>query len=130
MLMALVAVAAVGMGASRLHRLSRAYQGRATAFEKQGRFWSARVESDAISLADAKAALARSERLRDEASDEIHRKFNDTFYLNDREWVRFCTEQVRRAERQRAFHAEMARKYDRAARYPFLSIAPDPPEPQ
>jgi hypothetical protein len=28
-----------------------------------------------------------------------------------------------------AYHAEMARKYERAAQYPWLTVKPDPPEP-
>jgi hypothetical protein len=28
------------------------------------------------------------------------------------------------------YHARLARKYDRAARYPWLPVAPDPPPPQ
>ena len=28
------------------------------------------------------------------------------------------------------YHAEMARKYEHAARYPWLPVAPDPPEPE
>jgi hypothetical protein len=28
-----------------------------------------------------------------------------------------------------AYHAEMARKYEHAAQYPWLTIKPDPPEP-
>jgi hypothetical protein len=29
-----------------------------------------------------------------------------------------------------AYHERMGEKYDRAARYPFLPVAPDPPEPE
>jgi hypothetical protein len=28
------------------------------------------------------------------------------------------------------YHIEMGNKYDRAARYPWLPVAPDPPEPK
>ena len=28
------------------------------------------------------------------------------------------------------YHGTMRRKYERAARYPWLAVAPDPPEPQ
>ncbi len=31
---------------------------------------------------------------------------------------------------RKAYFAEMARKYDRAARYPWLPVAPDPPPPE
>src|SRR5579871_4762470 len=34
------------------------------------------------------------------------------------------------APARRDYYAEMARKYDRATRYPWLPIAPDPPEPE
>lgn len=34
------------------------------------------------------------------------------------------------ARRRTAYHAAMARKYRRAARYPWLPVAPDPPEPE
>jgi len=32
--------------------------------------------------------------------------------------------------RRAAYHAAMRQKYERAARYPWLSIAPDPPPPE
>ena len=32
-------------------------------------------------------------------------------------------------KRQRDYHARMADKYERAARYPLLPVVPDPPEP-
>jgi hypothetical protein len=31
--------------------------------------------------------------------------------------------------RQRGWHEAMADKYERAARYPWLCVEPDPPEP-
>jgi hypothetical protein len=33
-------------------------------------------------------------------------------------------------DRRIAFHASMYRKYERAARYPWLAVEPDPPEPE
>jgi hypothetical protein len=40
-------------------------------------------------------------------------------------------EEARRIIRARdAYHEAMFRKYDRVARYPFLPVAPDPPEPE
>jgi hypothetical protein len=33
-------------------------------------------------------------------------------------------------ERQGEWHWAMKRKYERAARYPWLPVAPDPPEPK
>ncbi len=38
-------------------------------------------------------------------------------------------EAIRRTPRSRHYQA-MARKYERAARYPWLPVAPDPPEPK
>jgi hypothetical protein len=33
-------------------------------------------------------------------------------------------------ERKIDYHANLRRKYERAARYPWLPVAPDPPEPE
>ena len=33
-------------------------------------------------------------------------------------------------EERRAYHASLKAKYERAARHPWLSVAPDPPEPK
>jgi hypothetical protein len=33
-------------------------------------------------------------------------------------------------KRLEAYHAEMKQKYERAARYPWLPVEPEPPEPQ
>jgi hypothetical protein len=40
------------------------------------------------------------------------------------------TEVQRYNSARKAWCAELARKYDRAARYPWLPLAPDPPPPQ
>ena len=37
---------------------------------------------------------------------------------------------VARMERQTAYYESMARKYERAARYPWLPVEPDPPMPE
>jgi Tfp pilus assembly protein PilE len=34
------------------------------------------------------------------------------------------------SRRRLEFHAELKEKYDRATRYPWLPVAPDPPEPE
>jgi hypothetical protein len=36
----------------------------------------------------------------------------------------------RRVAAQQVFHRRMAEKYERAARYPWLGVEPDPPEPK
>lgn len=37
---------------------------------------------------------------------------------------------VHRSRRLAGYHATLRRKYERAARYPWLPIEPDPPEPE
>jgi hypothetical protein len=39
-------------------------------------------------------------------------------------------DQARHQEAMQRYHARMIETYDRAARYPFLPVAPDPPEPE
>jgi hypothetical protein len=46
--------------------------------------------------------------------------------LTDREAARIA----RRLERIAPYHDVLARKYERAARYPWLPVEPDPPEPE
>ncbi len=38
--------------------------------------------------------------------------------------------EVKPNARRAAYHAAMRRKYERAARYPWLPVAPDPPMPE
>jgi hypothetical protein len=45
-----------------------------------------------------------------------------------RVWVDWRGERVSRAAS--GWHADLAGKYERAARHPWLSVAPDPPEPK
>lgn len=44
--------------------------------------------------------------------------------------VRRRPESVAMPEKQAAYHDSLRGKYERAARYPWLPVAPDPPEPQ
>lgn len=57
---------------------------------------------------------------------------------NGRPVDRAPTEAEKEEERQRMarllrvidYHSQLARKYERAARYPWLPVEPDPPEPE
>jgi hypothetical protein len=45
----------------------------------------------------------------------------------------YCGQMVRamlRSPRLAAYHADLRRKYEHAARYPWLFVEPDPPEPE
>ena len=39
-------------------------------------------------------------------------------------------EDAEQATRRAAYHASLKRKYERAARYPWLPVEPDPPPPK
>ena len=78
----------------------------------------------------ATEALSRPGAIRGVAADLVHHRhrwdlggarFEETNELFDE---MFASEQ-RRAD----YHGAMRRKYERAARYPWLPVEPDPPEP-
>lgn len=68
--------------------------------------------------------------------DRAGAKYRETAYLYrtlaDKQWTGPPLTEEQASVRQRRFQeytAEMARKYERAARYPWLPVEPDTPEP-
>jgi hypothetical protein len=49
--------------------------------------------------------------------------------LNSGTFFHFSGSEGPRAEEWRRYHEQMAKKYARAASYPWLPVEPDPPEP-
>ena len=69
-------------------------------------------------------AARRSEEFRE--LGQYHRGVSWTIHPVDRNRRRAGWNSARLLE----YHARMAEKYDRAARFPWLPVAPDPPEPE
>src|SRR5262249_6545254 len=69
---------------------------------------------------------------------ERHRRLSDEQYVSSTlvfQRTHFGPSKPERAlmdayERRGDYHAGLQAKYERAARYPFLPVAPDPPEPE
>jgi hypothetical protein len=66
-------------------------------------------------LTEAMAKRSEDQRARDAAG------------LDDENWL---TPELITLSAQRESQLALARKYQRASRYPWLSVAPDPPEPE
>jgi hypothetical protein len=133
-LMVAVAVAAVlfagviAVQTPRWRRLSRAFASRANLL-----LWKEKVSRSQVVWFEAEASSSRERateirlmgaEMYDDARafQEPARGFEENASRSDR---------VARKEQGRAaYFAALARKYHRAARYPFLPVPPDPPEPE
>jgi hypothetical protein len=130
MLMALVAVAAVGMGGWELKKVSDAHARRAMrhaereAIAREGQRY---VEGQ---IRERQEREAENRKLSAQVSPEAMRAME---LVNAKYRSRF--EEVESSAlagfRRRAdYHAALSRKYQRLARYPWLPVAPDLPEPK
>jgi hypothetical protein len=130
--MVLVAIAAVVLGADSVRR-------RRDRWRDLG-FTHSMKERLNLHLADGHAQVAAqneagAEGLRASAAaahgdgtinEEMRSSFADTFAAAARK-ERAGERRYRALAR---YHVELRRKYERAARYPWLPVAPDPPEPR
>jgi hypothetical protein len=77
-------------------------------------------------------ATQEIEQLQKESDQEGPLLDEDTYassaFVND--GMRRLSEVAARSRRLADHHAALKRKYERAARYPWLTIEPDPPEPE
>ncbi len=114
--MTAVAIVAIALGVDRMVRRAGRMRTRAAFHGREER--------------QATEALSRPGAIRGVAADLVHHRhrwdlggarFEETNELFDE---MFASEQ-RRAD----YHGAMRRKYERAARYPWLPVEPDPPEP-
>jgi hypothetical protein len=152
----MIAVAVVGVTlviapeASRLWRLSGLYRNRASDFassEKQVRGIARRFEALA-QKALVQAKTYRSGRVPDDEDPDTKKTlqdFREAMKTMDAtsaedpldvgaglmdEAVEQYTEEVKNCDMAATYFGNMRRKYERAARYPWLSVPPDPPQPK
>jgi hypothetical protein len=126
----LIAVAAVGMvlgcgiEAVRMSRWAGACRATAAAYARSALFQQQAVHMARVALALAQRRDCAWRRRAAEARSE-----GEVIELGDRD-VRRGRERLASAERRLAWSARLARKYERAARCPWLPVAPDPPPPE
>jgi hypothetical protein len=130
-MMIVVAIAAVALGANELRRRKDRYDSLRSTHEWRGR---SSISSAEFHASTAAANEREVERLRAAVRSRNHASRPEA------EAVAQITSNIegaaaieRAAERQfraRArFHELLRKKYERAARYPWLVVEPDPPEP-
>jgi hypothetical protein len=129
MLMALVAVAAVGMGGWRLYRLSREYRKRAAVHALYEKAFAAQAQRLEIDVAAAESLLSQFTKSRDEAADDSSRQSWESKCETWKETVASWDGRAKSSCRRSAHHASLALKYRHAAGRPWLPVAPDPTEP-
>src|SRR5262245_11372892 len=74
--------------------------------------------------------LKRSSEFRSLAEEQADSEMGSLEYADDARGERGDPQRVARGEQMAAYHRELKIKYERAARYPWLSVEPDPPEPE
>ena len=78
----------------------------------------------------AGAVLAkRSMDFRALAEEQADSEMASLEYVDDARGEHGDPQRVARGEQMAAYHRELKIKYERGARYPWLPVAPDPPEP-
>jgi hypothetical protein len=118
-LMIFVGLVAVGMGGyaeyRRLQRLRQAYEFKAISHGESVYSWSEQIRRDRGSEAWVLWLMRRDGLVARKEMEGLLENTQRAIQV-DRVWI--------------DYHSEMTRKYSRAARYPFLPVAPDPPEPK
>jgi hypothetical protein len=102
-------------------------------YQQQRDDFASRFEWD---LAEAENLRDRGKGLRQDAlgvqrwdSDQLLHNANSLIGYGEYR-IDFLRSQLRVAKLRVDFHATMKQKYERLARYPWLPVAPDPPEPK
>jgi hypothetical protein len=126
-LMIAVLVASLGFWSVKLWLLSRDYARRAKAYEAaETQYRSVRGLFLAVTSSYAQDAANSSAML---ASSEAPFLGSEELAKRSRDLAASLLANAREPERKMAYYGALKRKYQRAARYPWLSVAPDPPEP-
>jgi hypothetical protein len=83
-----------------------------------------------VALATAVAVLAsRSNQFRALAEEQAEAEATSLAYADDARGRDEDPQRVARGEQMAAYHKSLKLKYERAARYPWLPVEPDPPMP-
>lgn len=115
--MVVVVVVAAVAWSIRLHRLSVQFREKAVFNGQRETYWLERVEISTKLITIGERIVARRGDSPEEAG------------LPSREGLRGHAAYRERATRIAESYARLRRKYEHAARYPWLPVAPDPPEP-
>jgi hypothetical protein len=74
--------------------------------------------------------VRRSTEFRALAEEQADAEMMSMSYADDARGEGGDSQRVARGEQMAAYHRELRAKYERAARYPWLPVEPDPPEPE
>jgi hypothetical protein len=126
-LMIVVLVASLGSWSVKLWLLSRDYARRAKAHEAAERQYRAVRELFLAATRSYAQDAANSSALL--ASSEAPFLGSEELATKSRDLAASLLATAREPARKMAYYGALKRKYQRAARYPWLSVAPDPPAP-
>jgi hypothetical protein len=123
--MILVAVAAVATGAEVMRRRRAEFLSRAESSAARERFhqWDRDYQLEPVAEQQRKVDWL-SRKVAEQPDDEPLRQLRDRFASD----LSVLKADVDDAARSTAYDAAMRRKYERAARYPWLPVDRDPPE--
>lgn len=125
-MMGLVALVALMIWAKQMRERSIEYQARAAEH-------AAGAESRALASSIWQADANKYQKIADYSRVRTDRPEGIDWIKDAEHWdeqAAIHRGYVEMTARQSAYHADLAGKYRRAARYPWLSVAPDPPYPQ
>jgi hypothetical protein len=74
--------------------------------------------------------VKRSSEFRASAEEQADAEMMSIAYADEARGERGDPQRVARGEQMAAYHRKLRAKYERAARYPWLSVEPDPPIPE
>jgi hypothetical protein len=126
-MMVVVAIVALALGSTlwglKMRRLARSYALRAS--------MSKQLESKHRGLeARVTGAVQEIEELQQEIGEPGPVREEPSFAAIGLDQMRLISEYAAHSRRLADHHATLRRKYERAARYPWLPVDPDPPEPE
>jgi hypothetical protein len=132
-LMIVVVIVAGLLWGLKMRRLSVSYSEQAATHASEQKFWDSGVSLSNVEIARRTSHLAelreKANRDRAEGFPEVANNFERLIELESH-MLNYYLEDARIRKSHRDESARLNRKYYRAARYPWLSVEPDPPEPE
>jgi hypothetical protein len=127
--MAAVAIVAVAIGGEMMRRRSVSYRGQANRYalaEAKVRTWGKNSDQR---TAEHKKHLRKVQSFAESGGGAFRASWK-SFIDSATRSVTLASEEAERFHRLAAHYAALRMKYERAARYPWLPVEPDPPKPE
>ena len=129
---AIALVAAAGVESRRLYGLSRRYRARATEYSRIEKWAREFAKDGAERVVAASGHVHDTEEFLKKGAQRGRRMqelISESLEL-EKEYERLCRQGLQKWTARGQHAASLKDKYERAARYPWLPVEPDPPEPE